>query len=117
MQNHFRRTRLAKDLADRLLGGSLLSDARNGLFLAQARRTGKTWFLRLDLAPELEARGWLVLYADLWKNINENPGTLIAIAIEDALASNNGWVAKGMKALQQQTGLDSVGVPDRKSVV
>ena len=48
---HFPRPELAARIADELVGASLLSDARNGLFLAQARRTGKSWFLQRDLKP------------------------------------------------------------------
>ncbi len=58
MAEVYRRSRLAAELAGRLLRPGVLDEGlRSGLFLAGMRRTGKTTFLRTDLVPELEARG------------------------------------------------------------
>ncbi len=96
---HFPRPELAHRIADDLVGASLLSDARNGLFLAQARRTGKSWFLQRDLKPALEAKGWIVLYVDLWKDTKRDPASLIADVIETAFEEHLGWVTKTSKRM------------------
>ena len=70
---HFPRTQLAQDTANAMQGKSLFGDAPNGLFLAAPRRTGKSTFLQRDLAPELEKRGIVVVYVDLWADQNATP--------------------------------------------
>lgn len=42
-----------------------LNHAGLSLFLAAPRRTGKSTFLRQDLAPEAENLDWLPIYVDL----------------------------------------------------
>jgi hypothetical protein len=101
---YFSRTPLAKELADALLGKVVFSDASNGLFLAAPRRTGKSTFLQADLLPELENRGVVVVYVDLWADQKSDPGDLIADAIRQALQKHLGRVAKTAKA----AGLDSI---------
>ena len=69
----------ARKIADGLekpFGGGL-----SGLFLAAPRRTGKTAFLRRDLKPALEKRGYLVLYTDFWEILYTNPADVIADCI------------------------------------
>lgn len=76
MPEVFRRPRLAFELAGRLLQPGVLDEGlRSGLFLSGLRRTGKTTFLRTDLVPELEARGAVVIYVDLWSDIKTSPAT------------------------------------------
>ncbi len=104
--NHHPRPNLAKRYADDLLGISPLSDAPNGLFLAAARRTGKTEFLKQDLLPELQKRGLLVLYADLWES-PKPPGELLADTLARAVRENLGGNAKFAKG----AGLDKLSVP------
>ena len=104
---HFPRSELASRIADQLVGATLLDDARNGLFLAQARRTGKSWFLQSDLKPSLEAKGWIVLYVDLWSAIKVDPGRLISNVIQEAFESHLGWVVKATKKL----GIEKLGIP------
>ena len=87
-------------------GKSLFGDAPNGLFLAAPRRTGKSTFLQRDLAPELERRGIVVVYVDLWADQNRDPGSLIAEAVGKAVVAHLGMVAKAAKA----THLDSLTV-------
>lgn len=103
---HFKRPALAKEMAKELNGQSLLSDAQNGLFLAAARRTGKTEFLKQDLRPALEDLGILVIYVDLWAQKSRPPMDLIAQALTLAVNESLGLVAKAAK----NSGLDSITV-------
>ena len=103
---HYARLEFAQGLADALMGKVLFSDASNGLFLAAPRRTGKSTFLQADLLPELNSRGVVVVYVDLWANQKNDPGDLIADAIAQALRKRLGVVAKTAKA----AGLDSVQI-------
>ncbi len=109
---HFPRPELAHRIASDLVGASLLSDARNGLFLAQARRTGKSWFLQRDLKPALEAKGWIVLYVDLWKDTKRDPASLISDVIETAFEEHLGWMTKATKRM----GIEKLGIPGTASV-
>jgi len=102
--SHFPRPELARQYADAMLGKVMFSDAPNGLFLAGPRRTGKSTFLQYDLKPELERRGVLVLYVDLWANKESDPAELIATAIGKALEAHRGLLRKAIKA----SGLESV---------
>ncbi len=103
---HYNRHALATQLADMLLGKFAFVDAHNGLFLAAPRRTGKSTFLQVDLKPELEARGVVVVYLDLWADQRRDPGELIADAIGRALEPHLGLVAKTAK----KAGLDNVNI-------
>lgn len=103
---HYPRHALAAQLADALLGKIAFSDASNGLFLAAPRRTGKSTFLQADLKPELEKRGVVVVYLDLWADQRRDPGDLIAEAIGRALEPHLGIVAKTAK----KSGLESVSL-------
>ena len=103
---YYPRTSLASDLADALQGKTLFNDAPNGLFLAAPRRTGKSTFLQADLQPELEKRGVVVVYVDLWSDQKRDPGSLIAEVVGRALLKHLGLIAKAAKA----GGLDSISV-------
>jgi hypothetical protein len=103
---HFKRPELALSFAKELLGSSMLSDAPNGLFLAAARRTGKTEFLKQDLRPALEDLGVLVAYVDLWADKTRPPMELIARALAQVMQQGMGLVAQAVKG----TGLDSISV-------
>lgn len=102
----FSRPALASHIADDLTGDSFLSDADNGLFLAAPRRTGKTDFLKHDLKPELENRGLLVMYVDLWSNKQRSPSDLLADSIGLAFQNTLGVVAKTV----QKVALDTVTI-------
>jgi hypothetical protein len=95
---HFPRAALARQLSDSLQGKSFLDDAPNGMFLAAPRRTGKTVFLRQDLTPELQHRGLVVVYVDLWADRARDPADLLAEAIGQAITKNMGVVGKTVKA-------------------
>jgi hypothetical protein len=84
----FRRAQLAAELASRLLRPGVLDEGlRSGLFLSGPRRIGKTTFLRSDLVPELEARGAVVIYVDLWSDIKASPAALVHGAVRRTLAA------------------------------
>lgn len=97
---------MAADLANALRGKELFGDAHNGLFLAAPRRTGKSTFLQLDLKPELERLGLVVVYVDLWADQRQDPGILIADAIARALEPRLGVIARAAK----RTGLTEVTI-------
>lgn len=104
--DHFPRPILAKTLADGLQGHAVFGDSSSGLFLAAPRRTGKSTFLMSDLRPELEARGILVVYCDLWADQKRDPAALISDTIGAALARVLGPVARTAKSM----GLDEVNI-------
>lgn len=103
---HFARPKLAAEIAASIQGRTLLGDGPNGLFLAAPRRTGKSTFLQLDLRPELERQGVLVVYVDLWTDQRRDPADLIAEAIGRAIERELGIVEKAAK----RAGLESVSV-------
>ena len=106
MTNLFKRTELANEVADKILFTSPTSASSSGLFLAAPRRTGKSTFLREDLRPQLEAKGALVLYVDLWENRQTDPGDAIVNAIRTELAKHGGVI----KRLVKSTGLDKISI-------
>jgi hypothetical protein len=103
---HFKRPQLASAIADELIGKSSFSDAPNGLFLAAARRTGKSEFLKQDLQPALEDRGVLVVYVDLWADKKRSPMDLIASELTQAVNKSLGAVGR----LAKHAGLDSINM-------
>lgn len=107
MQHHCPRPMLARTIADDLQGKNPLSDAADGLFLAGPRRTGKSDFLKQDLLPELERRGFLVMYVDLWEDKSRSPMAVIADQLGLAIQKTLGLVAK----VASQTKLESLAVP------
>jgi hypothetical protein len=106
MTNVFHRTQLAADMADKILYVPPGSASSSGLFLAAPRRTGKSTFLREDLRPQLEAKGALVVYADLWENRKADPGAVIIAAVRAELAKHEGVVTR----LARASGMDKVSV-------
>jgi hypothetical protein len=106
MASLFKRTSLANELAEKVLFASPTSASSSGLFLAAPRRTGKSTFLREDLRPQLESKGALVLYVDLWENRQTDPGDAIVNAIRTELTKHDGV----LKRLAKATGLDKVSV-------
>lgn len=93
-------------MCEALQGNNLFNDAPNGLFLAAPRRTGKSTFLQADLKPELEQRGIVVIYVDLWAAPLRDPGELIAEAIGRALRGQLSPIGKAAKA----AGLESISI-------
>jgi hypothetical protein len=107
----FRRPRLAAELAGRLLQPGVLDEGlRSGLFLSGLRRTGKTTFLRTDLVPELEARGAVVIYVDLWSDIKASPATLVQAAVRQTLSQLVTPTSPLLARLRRLKGLDLGGM-------
>jgi len=102
----FHRPKVAEAIAAMVLQASPTSGYASGLFLAAPRRTGKSTFLREDLRPQLEAKGALVLYADLWEDRQADPGDVIVKSVRGELARHAGVVAK----LARSIGLEKVTV-------
>lgn len=102
----FHRRDLARRVGDVATGAGRLIGLPPGLFLAAPRRTGKSTFLELDLKPELESRGYLVMYIDLWKNREELPSRLIANLVGTHLARQQGVVARAAASM----GLSSIRI-------
>ena len=110
--SNFPRPALARTIADELTDNGPLSTAQHGLFLAGPRRIGKSEFLFDDLKPELERRGMLVLYVDLWLNKLTSPMVLIADLLAHAVQDHLGAVAKIAKGM----GLDKISLPGTLSI-
>ena len=103
---YYKRTELAQELANGLLGKTLFGDSTNGLFLAAPRRTGKSTFLQNDLRPELEAQGAVVIYVDLWSDTKRDPGSLISEAIGNELNNHLGVLSR----IAKNANVNSIGV-------
>ena len=101
----FHRPKLAKAYCDSLEGQGLI-DSRSGLFLAAPRRTGKSTFLREDLLPEMQIKGWVTIYVDLWADKSKDPALLIKKALKAKINTFDSIIAK----LAKTTGLEKVNV-------
>ena len=104
--SYFERKALAEQLADQLLTPSMTSASGSGLFLAAPRRIGKSTFLREDLRPALLKKGVLVLYADLWTNKQEDPGSTIVNVVRAELAKHQGVMTR----LARSVGLERMSL-------
>lgn len=100
----FKRPALARSLAD-ILTGDAPFGAEPTLCLAAPRRTGKSTFLRHDLAPELENRNTEVIYVDLWADRAADPARLIAEAIKASLRRVDGLPLRAAQSI----GLSKIG--------
>lgn len=96
----FHRPELATKLADRIMS----EKGASGIFLAALRRTGKSTFIREDLAPLLRQRGAQVIYVDLWADRSQDPGVLIARAIAEHLRAHEGVITQ----LARKGGFESI---------
>jgi hypothetical protein len=102
----FHREALAADLASKVLFLAPTSASGSGLFLAAPRRTGKSTFLREDLRPQLEKRGALVVYVDLWEDRRADPGDVIVNSVRAELSRHDGV----LKRLARSAGMEKVSV-------
>lgn len=91
---HFARADLATDYLTALGTGLLVSTT-----IFAPRRTGKTVFLREDLTPAAEKRGYIVAYADLWQT-KRNPGVSLIRGLEEALEPKT-YAQKTMQSLRR----------------
>ncbi len=76
---HFPRTEFAASVLAQLANGPL-----QGVSLFGPRRTGKTEFLRLDLAPLGQAKGHRVIYANFWQTL-DSPLAILLYEFDFAL--------------------------------
>ena len=77
---HFPRPDLAQSYLAALNSGILSS-----ITIFAPRRTGKTAFVRNDLTPAAQEKGYAVVYVDLWQT-RQTPGAALLHALEMALA-------------------------------
>ena len=99
MDSVFHRSDLASEMSSRLLDPPATSAVRSGLFLSAPRRTGKSTFLREDLVPALTDGGAHVLYVDLWRERQADPGEVIVEAVGAALAKEKGAWKRLLKSI------------------
>ncbi|MFT3858069.1 MAG: ATP-binding protein [Aquabacterium sp.] len=95
----FHRPALASRLAEQILHTSPTSASPSGVFLAAPRRTGKSTFVREDLRPELEGKGAIVIYVDLWADRNVDPSELLATAIRAEMSKHDKAIKKIAKGI------------------
>ncbi|KNH29511.1 hypothetical protein ACS77_02190 [Pseudomonas syringae] len=69
------------------LAGESLADYRSGLFLASARGTGKTTFIKNEFIARCRDRSWLPVYVDLEATRHLDPAVCLADAIGRALGA------------------------------
>lgn len=100
---HFGRGELARGYADALIGSSPFPQ-RSGLVLAAPRRTGKSTFLRRDLQPELDRRGAVTVYVDLWADRTRDPALLIVTAVAKAMSALEGPAARALRRIGVRCG-------------
>ena len=104
----YRRPELAGRIAQQLLQPSVLDEGlRSGLFLSGLRRTGKTTFVQSDLIPALEAAGALVIYVDLWSDVQTSPAVLIHQAIRSTLSALR---APGSSLLERLASVEGISI-------
>jgi hypothetical protein len=97
-------------MAQQLLNPGVLDEGlRSGLFLSGLRRTGKTTFLINDLIPALEGASALVIYVDLWSDVQVNPSELVHRAIRKALGDLQTPASAILKKLKRVANAEVAG--------
>jgi hypothetical protein len=81
---HFPRPELASQYLQLLTAGPVQTTT-----IFAPRRAGKTQFLRRDLTPLAESRGFKVAYADLWQT--QSPALALLQALEEAAEPTGAW--------------------------
>lgn len=99
----FRRPALAERCCDSLEGIGLV-DNRQGLFMATPKRTGKSTFLREDLLPAMQQRGWRTIYLDLRASPSKDPAFLMMNAITAKMTA----FAEVPNKISEAAGLENV---------
>jgi len=123
--NIFHRPGLAARIAGQVLHVSPTSASSSGVFLAAPRRTGKTTFMREDLAPALSEKGALVIYVDLWEDPKADPSEVIVAAIRAELFRHESALKRlaksfgigGAKIAGVEFSLDRIGLGKEVSLV
>lgn len=105
----FHRRKLAEEMVQMLIGARKFGSTEEGLFLAAPRRTGKTTYLRFDLAPALEQKKITVVYADLWTDLQISPEKRIYAALTAAIQQHSGPVAKAARNSKLKTATVGAG--------
>ncbi|MHA3979705.1 ATP-binding protein [Halovulum sp. GXIMD14794] len=102
---HYPRTEHTKAIMDRLDTG-----LTHAIVMFGPRRTGKTEFLRQDLAPAASAAGWFVVYANFYDV--KAPLAVLIREIQRALSDRKGYVQRLLGGLSGTGALKfSVPVP------
>jgi hypothetical protein len=92
--HHYARPALAAEMARLVSGRNKFDSEANGLFLAAPRRTGKSTFLRGDLAPALRQEGVEVIYLDFWGTLTGGPAEALYAEVSRTLLAHKGIVAR-----------------------
>ena len=124
-KNIFHRPDMANKIAKQVLHVSPTSASSSGVFLTAPRRTGKTTFMREDLAPALTAQGALVINVDLWEDPKADPSDVIISAIKAELARHEFALKRlaksfslgGAKIAGVDFSLDRIGLGKEVSLV
>lgn len=107
MSSVYPRPELGQQMARQLLRpGPLDGSLQSGLFLSGQRRTGKTTFLLHDLIPALEDLGALVIYVDLWSDVQASPSSLVHAAVRQALVDLQSQTSRMRKTLARVKGAE-----------
>ena len=107
MSSVYPRPTLGLQMATQLLRpGPLDASLQSGLFLSGQRRTGKTTFLLHDFIPALESLGALVIYVDLWSDVQASPSSLVHAAVRQAMLDLQNRSSRLLKTLARVKGVD-----------
>jgi hypothetical protein len=86
------------DAFDRALSADPVFGTPSGVFLAAARRTGKTAFLRRELVPHLRAQGKIPIYVDLRADSRSDPAETILAAVAEQVQMTRSF---GRRAIER----------------
>lgn len=111
---HFPRDDLAAAIVSQLTPDPVFGGL-SGLHLAAPRRTGKTTFLRRDLAPAILLAGKFPIIIDLWEDRSRDPSDIMRRRLGQTLDDLKGSAGKALdrSRLQRVSALGfSVGLSD-----
>lgn len=90
---HFPRPKLAEKIVGQLTPDPIFGGL-SGLHLAAPRRTGKTTFLRRDLAPAILEAGKFPIIIDLWEDRGRDPSDILRRRLGQTMDSIKSMPAK-----------------------